>query len=119
MADSEGGGAALIWSPFSSAEDARGVAEALLQENLIACANIVPELLSVFRYDGEVQSAAEVGALFKTTAERLDAATARLAKLHPYDVPAIMGWRVDSAPSPTRDWLAEMVPASGPGEKPE
>lgn len=103
-------GAALIWSPFGSIEEARPVAEALVQENLVACANILPEVLSVFSYEGRVQSAGEVGVLFKTHSRLLESATQRLSQLHPYETPAICGWLVDSAPQETRDWLAGLLP---------
>lgn len=104
------GGAALIWSPFASADDARAVAEAMLEECLIACANILPQVISVFRYEGRVQSGAEVGVLFKTHPDLLQAATSRLSELHPYDTPAICGWLADSTPLATRDWLAGLLP---------
>lgn len=105
---SEAGGA-LIWAPFGSLQEAQEVATAMVEEGLVACANIVPQVRSIFRFEGVVQSADEVGVLFKTTAERLDMATGRLAQLHPYDTPAICGWHVDSAPEETRAWLAAMV----------
>lgn len=113
MTSDEDSRPALIWCPFASAQEARVAAEALLQEQLVACANIVPEITSVFRYEGEVQSASEVGAVFKTRAGLLDAATIRLAELHPYEVPAICGWLVDSAPPETRAWLAASLAGGG------
>ena len=108
-------GAALIWSPFETAEQAREVAGAMVEEGLVGCANILPQMLSVFRYDGQVQSAAEVGVLFKTNGDLLEAATQRLAQLHPYDTPAICGWMADSVPEATRRWLAGL---SLDGEQP-
>lgn len=102
-------GAALIWSPFGGLADAESVARVLVDEGLVACANIVPHLTSIFRYEGEVQQASEVGALFKTDARLLERATARLAELHPYEAPAICGWVADSAPEETRTWLAALV----------
>lgn len=108
--ESPSAGAALIWSPFGSLEQARPVAETLVHEGLIACANILPRIVSVFHYEGKAQSADEVGVLFKTHPELLDAATQRLAQLHPYDTPAICGWLADSAPEETRDWLAGLLP---------
>lgn len=110
MSAQDTSGAALIWSPFGAAEQAREVAATLLEEGLVACANILPQMLSVFRYEGQVQSSAEVGVLFKTNGALLDAATQRLAQLHPYDTPAICGWMADSAPEVTRRWLAELSP---------
>ncbi len=105
--------AALVWTPFDSIESARAVAETMVGEGLAACANIVPQVLSVFRYEGQVQSASEVGVLFKTRAILLDAAIARLAELHPYDTPAICGWLADSTPQATRNWLAGTLPGKG------
>lgn len=107
------GGAALIWSPFASADEAAAVARQLLEEQLVACANILPHVTAIFRYAGAVQSAAEVGVLFKTDARLLDRATARLAELHPYVTPAIAGWEATSTPAATREWLAELVEKGG------
>ncbi|MCB2066139.1 MAG: divalent-cation tolerance protein CutA [Erythrobacter sp.] len=107
------GGAALVWSPFASQEEAAAVARQLLEERLVACANILPHVLSIFRYDGKVQTAGEVGVLFKTEARLLDRATARLAELHPYATPAIAGWEAASAPPATREWLAQLVEEGG------
>lgn len=105
--------AAMIWCPFDSVEGARQAAEILVQEKLVACANILPELLSIFRYEGKVQSAGEVGVLFKTQASLLASATSRLSEVHPYETPAICGWLVDSAPPETREWLAELTAGEG------
>ena len=102
-------GGALIWSPFASAADAERVATQLVDEELVACANIVPHLTSIFRYDGKVQQAAEAGALFKTHPRLLERATRRLAELHPYETPAVCGWLADSTPAQTRDWLAALT----------
>jgi periplasmic divalent cation tolerance protein len=103
------GGAALVWSPFASLAEAEAVAHQLVEERLVACANILPHLQSVFRYEGEVQSAAEVGVLFKTDTRLLDRVTARLAELHPYATPAIAGWAASSTPPVTRGWLAGVL----------
>lgn len=106
--------AAMIWSPFGSAAQARDAAGVLLHERLVGCANILPEVQSIFSYEGKIQSDSEVGVLFKTHGNLLDAATARLAELHPYDTPAICGWLVDRAPLATREWLAGLQTGERP-----
>ncbi|SHN62011.1 divalent-cation tolerance protein CutA [Erythrobacter sanguineus] len=98
--------AALVWCPFPDRETARAIAGHLLDEGLIACANIIGEVESVFLWQGERDSAAEAAVLFKTTAARLDPLIARLGTLHPYDTPAIIGWRCDAAHPATLAWLA-------------
>ena len=103
-------GPALIWSPFADPESAEAAASRLLDEGLIACANILPAMRSLYVWNGERGSGAECGALFKTDAALLDAAVARLAAIHPYEVPAITAWRCDAAAPATVAWLAGLVP---------
>ena len=98
--------AALVWCPFPDGDSAETAAGVLLDEGLIACANILPAIRSLYVWQGERHCGDEVGVLFKTTADRLDRAVARLAEVHPYDPPAILGWRCDAAAPGTLAWLA-------------
>ncbi|MGZ3249040.1 MAG: divalent-cation tolerance protein CutA [Croceibacterium sp.] len=101
--------AALIWCPFESEDAAAKAVSQLLDEGLIACANLIPGIRSLYLWQGERGEARECGALFKTEAGLLDKAVARLAAIHPYDTPAIAGWRADATPPVTAAWLGEMV----------
>jgi periplasmic divalent cation tolerance protein len=100
-----GEGAALIWCPFADEEQAARATDALLEAGLIACANILPGVRSIYRWQGERGEARECGALFKTSAARLEDAVRHLAEIHPYDAPAIVGWRADIASEATLSWL--------------
>lgn len=100
---------ALIWCPFADETSAEAAASQLLDEGLVACANILPPMRALYVWQGERGEAQEVGVLFKTDASLLDRATARLAEIHPYDTPAVVGWRTDTAAAPTRDWLRSLV----------
>ena len=100
---------ALLWCPFADEESAAAAARQLLAERLIVCANILPPMRSIYAWRGEVSEASEVGVLFKTDASLLDRATARLAEIHPYEAPAVLGWRADTAAHATRDWLRTLV----------
>jgi len=100
---------ALIWCPFPDEDTAATAATALLDEKLIACANLLGPMRSVFEWNGERGDAREVGVLFKTHASVLDLAVARLAELHPYDTPAVLGWRCDAAAPAAAQWLAALA----------
>ena len=102
-------GAALIWSPFADQASAEAAAACLLDEGLIACANILPAMRSLYIWQGERGEGSECGVLFKTDAALLDAAIARLALIHPYDTPAIAGWRCDVAAPATLAWLGSLI----------
>jgi periplasmic divalent cation tolerance protein len=102
--------AALVWCPFPDVDTARAAAGQLLDEGLIACANILSPVESHFICDGKRESTTETGLLLKTTAAMLDRVIARTGALHPYDTPAIIGWRCDAGHPATLGWLAANVP---------
>jgi len=98
-------GPALIWCPFADAESAEAAARTLLDEGLIACANLLPGMRSFYTWNGERGESAECGMLIKTDKRRLDRAIARLEAIHPYETPAIVGWACDAATPATTAWL--------------
>jgi periplasmic divalent cation tolerance protein len=102
-------GPALIWCPFPDAATAAATATTLLEERLIACANIVPTMLSLFEWNGERGEASEAGALLKTDVALLERAVARLAEEHPYEEPAIIAWHADAATPGTAAWLGALT----------
>jgi periplasmic divalent cation tolerance protein len=102
-------GAALVWCPFSDLESARAAADALLDDGLIACANILGSIESRFVWEGARATGSEVAVLFKTTSAALDSVIERLGELHPYDTPAIIGWHADAAHPATLAWLGGSV----------
>jgi periplasmic divalent cation tolerance protein len=77
----------------------------LIEEGLVACINIGGAIRSIFSWGGVVDEGEEVPGLLKTSAGKLDQAIARLESLHPYDAPAIVGWRCDAAGVAAREWL--------------
>jgi periplasmic divalent cation tolerance protein len=62
----------------------------LVEERLIACANLIPGLTSVFRWEGEVRRETEFLILMKTQPERVAALYERVRELHPYEVPELI-----------------------------
>ncbi len=83
---------ALIYCPCRDAAEAERLARQLLLEKLIVCANIMSPQRALYLWQGEIEFAAECALLLKTAIEKKAAASARLADLHSYDVPAILSW---------------------------
>jgi periplasmic divalent cation tolerance protein len=102
-------GPALIWCPFPDAASAEVAAAVLLAESLVACANILSPMRSLFVWRGEQQARTETGVLFKTDAALLARAIARIGELHPDEEPAVLGWRCDDALPATAAWLSGLV----------
>jgi periplasmic divalent cation tolerance protein len=80
----------VVLSTFPDAETAARIARVLVEERLAACANLVPTVRSIYRWKDAIQDDAETLAIIKTTADRYAALAARIAELHPYEVPEIL-----------------------------
>lgn len=89
----------LLYTTWPDETGPRAAAATLLDEKLIACANILGASTSIFRWEGEVQTEREIVALFKTSAASAARACDRLAELHPYDEPCIVALPVDRSGS--------------------
>ena len=101
-----------VYAVFADREEAERVATALVEERLAACANILGPCRSIYRWQGEVERADEVPALFKTAADRAPALLARLAELHSFEVPAAVVWPVADALAPYAAWVADNTAVS-------
>jgi periplasmic divalent cation tolerance protein len=101
--------ALVVLSTFPDAETAARIARALVEEQLAACVNVVPAVRSIYRWDGKVCDEAEALAVIKTTAERYAALAARIAELHPYQVPELIALPLADGHPPYLAWLADQV----------
>lgn len=93
------------------AQTAAVLARTLVNEHLAACVNAVPNVISTYRWDGEVREDAEVLLLIKTTRERFDALKARLPELHPYEVPELVALEAVDGLAGYMDWVRREVAA--------
>jgi periplasmic divalent cation tolerance protein len=101
----------LVCSTFPEIETARRIAQQLVTERLAACANIIPAVESIYRWQGKIENAPETLVLFKTTAARYEALQNKLKSLHPYEVPEIICLRIaDGLPEYLR-WVSESCSA--------
>ena len=87
--------ALLACSTFPEIDTARRIAQQLVTEKLVACANLIPAVESIYHWQGKLENAQEILVFFKTTATRYAAFQERLKSLHPYDVPEIICLRIE------------------------
>ena len=107
--NAEEGPLAMLYTTFPAADEALAVARTLIDERLVACANLLPGMRSIYRWQGTVESAEEVVLLLKTTAARMAQAMARIAQLHPHDVPCVVEVPLGAVHGPYGEWLRECV----------
>jgi len=96
-----------VYATFASDEEARRIGRTAVEEALAACVNILGPCRSIYRWQGKIEEAGEVAALFKTAANRAPALIARIAELHSYDVPAAVVWPIADALDAYRHWVVK------------
>jgi periplasmic divalent cation tolerance protein len=105
----------VLYTTVSNNDAARRLAVALLEERLIACANVFP-VWSMYHWEGQLQDENEIAILMKTHPEHVPALMARIPELHPYETPAIEVFSLSDAHPPFAAWIAEETGAySAPG----
>ena len=103
----------LVFSTFADEASAAGVVRVLVEERLIACANLLPGARSIFRWQDQVKDVREVVALMKTRKQDWAALQSRLHELHPYDMPECVAVRVAAGAPKYMAWLEESLAPEG------
>lgn len=97
-----------------TAEEAAHIGQTLLEEHQVACVNIVPQIRSLYRWEGKIQDDTEALLLAKTTVEQLPAAMKRIEALHSYECPCIVALDVDTGHAPFLEWVRQETGSRAP-----
>jgi periplasmic divalent cation tolerance protein len=101
--------ARVVLTTAGSAEEARKLADALVDRRLAACVNIVPQIESVYRGQGKVERAAEWLLIIKTQASASQGVRATIEALHSYETPECIMFDVSDGDEEYLDWIAANV----------
>jgi periplasmic divalent cation tolerance protein len=96
----------LIFTNLPDRAAAERLADALLEQKLAACVNILAPCRSVYRWHGAVQHEEEHPVLIKTTRERYAALEQALRAAHPYELPELIAVPVERGLPAYLDWVA-------------
>ena len=102
-------GASVILVSGPDQETLVSIAETLVDEGLVACVNVLPDVRSVYRWDGATRNEPEALAIIKTMRRALPAVRQRVLDLHPYEVPEFLSLAVDTGDGQYLDWIASCV----------
>lgn len=99
----------LVYMTAPDEATAMGLARALVERRLAACANVIPGMRSVYRWKGEIEEDGEHIVIAKTRKDKAAALRDAAAALHPAETPCILTVPVDAAASaaPFIDWIAQ------------
>ena len=95
----------IVLMTFPSGEAAEKTVTKLLEEKLIACANIVPTVQSHYWWEGKIESSTEALVILKTSEEIVSKLEARAIELHPYDTPEFVTIEPESVHEKYLSWV--------------
>ena len=92
-------------STVGSLEDAERIAHAVVERRLAACVNVLPQVVSVYRWKGSVAREEERLLVIKTTSDRFEALRQAIVELHPYELPELIALPIQAGHEPYLAWL--------------
>ncbi len=95
----------LLYVTCPNTETAQEISRTLLQEGLIACANILPGMESIYWWNGEITSAKEAVLILKSTTVQSSRIIARVESLHPNNTPCILSLLIENGSLAYVRWL--------------
>ena len=101
--------AIIIFITASSSEEAQKIATALVEEKLVACVNIIPQVRSIYWWEGKVCQDDEVMLISKTKQSLFTTLMDRVKALHSYEVPEIISFPVSEGSPEYISWIENVT----------
>ena len=95
----------IVFVTVSSQEEGERIGSSLVESKLAACVNVLPQVSSIFSWQGKIEKDGEIMLLIKTTSERMDDLAAKIKEMHSYDVPEILAVPVFAGSRDYIDWV--------------
>jgi len=94
----------ILETTFSSLNKAEEITEILVEEKLVRCAQVHPQMVSYYRWNGELLIEKEYPVSYKSQVTAKEGLETRLKELHPYDVPQII-WKEVNTSEDYGQWI--------------
>ncbi len=98
-------GPVVALTTVATEADAERIARSLVEKGLAACVNVVPGVVSFYRWKGALERDQELLLVIKTRGERFEALRAALLAEHPYELPELIALPIAAGHEPYLDWL--------------
>ncbi len=98
-------GRSFFYITAGDEKEAERVARSLVEKNLVACANVIPQVKSFFRWEGEVQSEKECLVVGKTRTSLIEELVQEVKNVHSYDVPCVLSWPIEKGNPDFLRWI--------------
>ena len=99
----------IVLSTAGTREEASKIGRSLVERKLAACVNIIPQIESIYRWQGKVESSQEWLLLIKTTVERFPSVREAISELHSYELPECIAINIEDGSPEYLKWLESSV----------
>ena len=99
----------IVLSTAGSEDEARKIAHHLVEQRLAACVNIVPQIESIYRWQGNVESSREWLLVIKTSADKFARVRDAIRELHSYDIPECIALAGEDGSPDYLTWIIDSV----------
>ncbi|WP_321423100.1 divalent-cation tolerance protein CutA [uncultured Methanobacterium sp.] len=99
----------MVYVTASGVEEAKRIARNLLEDKLVACANIIPKMESIYWWEGNLEEDVESILLLKTHSESVDKVIDRVKEIHSYQTPCVLEIQIKSGSREYLDWLGNSL----------
>jgi periplasmic divalent cation tolerance protein len=99
----------IIFITASSSEEAENIAKLLVEEKLVACVNIIPQIKSIYWWEGKICTDEEVMLIAKTKQSLFTAVMDRVKSLHSYEVPEIISFPISEGSPEYLNWIVKVT----------
>jgi periplasmic divalent cation tolerance protein len=103
----------VVVTSVGTEDQALDVAHALVRSRRAACVNIIPNIHSVYRWKGRVCDDGEMLLIIKTRASQFEGVRETIQRINTYELPEVLGYRVDMASPGFTSWIEKMTVARG------
>ena len=100
---------AVIMVTAAGIDQAKEIAHALVEEEIVACVNILDGMLSIFRWKGKIEEGNECLLIIKTRMTRVADVISRVKSIHTYDVPEIIALPIIDGNPSYLQWIEEVT----------
>jgi periplasmic divalent cation tolerance protein len=96
-----------IYSTFSKLKDAKDLGRLLVEKKLVACVNIIRDVYSIYRWNGEIEEATEVILWCKSEDFLIEKIQSVFQEIHPYSLPAFVVYPIHSGSEEYLKWISD------------
>lgn len=103
----------VVYLTLADRPSALAMGRTLVEERIVACANVIDGMTSIYQWQGAIEEANETVLLLKTTSDLVDQVTRRIVEMHSYECPCVVALPIENGNPAYLQWISEETsPAS-------